>query len=68
MKKIKYYEIHIVLDDETRNGYSIFVSDFNKKNAVEKAKEENLFSSEYDYEDIDYIREIDKEEYERATI
>lgn len=65
---MKYFDIHVVYDDENGEGYSIFVIAKNKDEALSKARNEKLFVSEYDFEDIDYIEEIDKEEYDRATI
>ena len=38
----------------------------NEDEAIKKAKDNKMFTFEYDYEDIDYIEEIDKEEYEEA--
>lgn len=63
----EHFDINIVYDDENGEGYSIFVAAKNKDEALLKAKNEKLFVAEYDFEDIDYIEEIDKEEYDRAT-
>lgn len=65
---MKYFDIHVVYDNENREGYSIFIVAENKDEALSKARNEKLFVSEYDFEDIDYIEEIDKEEYDRATV
>lgn len=63
----KYYDIHVVYDDENNEGYSIFVVANDKEDAIRKAKSEKMFVSEYDYEDINYIEEINKDEYNLAT-
>lgn len=63
----KYYVIHIILDNETNRGYSIYVIANSEEDALEKAKKEELFTSEYDFEDVDYIEEINEEEYKKAT-
>ena len=65
---MKYFDIHVVYDNESSEGYSIFVGAENKDKAIQKAKDNKMFVSEYDYEDIDYIEEIDKDEYDRATV
>ena len=64
---MRYFEIHVVYDDESGEGYSIFVIAENKDTAVRTARDKKMFASEFDFEDIDYICEIDKEEYDRAT-
>ena len=64
---MKYFDIHVVYDDKNNEGYSIFVEAESKDDAMYKAKNDNLFTSKGDFEDIDYIEEIDKEEYNRAT-
>lgn len=63
----KYFDIHVIYDDEKNEGYSIFLTAKNKEEAMTKAKSESMFVSEYDYEDVDYIKEISKEEYDIAT-
>ena len=65
---MKYFDIHVVYDNENNEGYSIFVVVENKDEALLKARNEKLFVSEYDFKDIDYIEEINKEEYDRATV
>ncbi len=63
----KYYDIHVVYDEESNEGYSLFVVANSKEDAIKKAKNEGLFVSEYDFEDVDYIEEISKDEYDIAT-
>ena len=64
---MKYFDIHVVYDDESGEGYSVFVIAKNKDEAIKTAKDNKMFVSEYDFEDIDYIEEINKDEYDRAT-
>lgn len=61
---MKYFDIHVAYSDDA--GYSIFVAAENEDAAVEKANINKLFVDEYDFEDIDYIQKISKEEYDRA--
>lgn len=60
---MKYFEIHTFYDNE---GYSVFVDAEDKDKAIQKAKDNKMFVSEYDYEHIDYVEEINKDEYDRA--
>ena len=60
---MKYFEIHTFYDNE---GYSVFVDAENKGKAIQKAKDNKMFVSGYDCEHIDYVKEVDKDEYDKA--
>jgi hypothetical protein len=60
---MKYFEIHTFYDNE---GYSVFVDAEDKDKAIQKAKDNRMFVSEHDCEHIDYVEEIDKDEYDKA--
>ena len=62
---MKYFEIHVFCASEDC-GYSVFVSAENENKAVQKAKDNGMFVFKHDHENIEYIEEIDKDEYDRA--
>lgn len=65
---MKYYDIHVQYDNGDGDGYSIPIAvDGDEDAAVEKAKAEDRFEYEEDVNDIDYIDELTKEEYEEMT-
>lgn len=65
---MKYFEIHVLYDEKKCDGYSIFVMVDGEEDPLLKARSEKLFNLEYDYEDVDYIVEITKEEYDKAVL
>jgi hypothetical protein len=59
----KYFDIHVTYGEKDGDGYSIPIIANNKEDAKQKAFDEKLFEYEDDVNDIDYIEEITKEEY-----
>ena len=60
----KYFDIHVSYGDKDGDGYSVPIVAGNEADAKQKAVSENLFEYENDVNDIDYIAEITKEEYD----
>ena len=61
----KYFDIYVRYGKKESDGYSIPVIAENKEDAKLKAINENLFYYEDDANDINYIKELTKEEYDR---
>lgn len=59
----KYFDIHVKYGNKDGDGYSILMTANSKEDAKQKAFDEKLFEYEDDVNDIDYIEEITKEEY-----
>lgn len=64
---MKHYDIHITYDS-TRDGagYSIFVKANNEDEALQHAIDNQLFEEKGDEKYVDYIEEIDEEDYYKA--
>lgn len=63
MKKF-YYELHVKID--IKNGYSICVvsdTSLNEEEAIQKARNDNQFECETDYDNVDYFYELTEGEY-----
>jgi hypothetical protein len=60
---LRYWDIHVVVEDDCKPGYSIFMKGNSEQDAVERAVKQNRFEADYDVYNIDYIVEISKEDY-----
>lgn len=61
---MKYFDIHVSYGEKDGDGYSIPVIASSKEEAKQKAIDRKMFEYEEDVNDIDYIEEITKEEYD----
>ncbi len=59
----KYFDIHMTVEDDCKEGYSVFVEADDENAAVEKMTNEHLYEEAEDLDHIDYIGEITEEEY-----
>ena len=59
----KYFDIYVKYGEKDGDGYSIPMIANNKEDAKQKAINEDLFEYADDVNDIDYIEELTKEEY-----
>lgn len=59
----KYYDIHMTVHNDCKDGYSVFVEAEDESEALEKITNEHLYEEPEDLNNIDYIDEITKEEY-----
>ena len=67
-----YFEVHVVYDeDDDTAGYSIFFKTtenlVHEADIIAYAVKHELFNSDGDEDDIDYIEKITADEYKRAT-
>lgn len=60
----KYFDIHVTYGEKDGDGYSIPIIANSEEDAKQRAINEELFEYEDDVNDIDYIEEITKEEYD----
>ena len=67
---MKYYDIHVTYGKKDGDGYSIPIAIENgtEGDAIEKAKAEGKFEYEEDIDCIDYVEEIDEDEYNDMTL
>ena len=63
---MKYYDIHIIVKNDWREGYSVFVKAYDENEAVEIMTNEHLYEEPEDLDNIDYIGEITEKEYNEA--
>ncbi len=61
-----YYDIHMTVDNDCKEGYSVFVEADSENEAVEKMTNEHLYEEPEDLNNIDYIDEITETEYREA--
>ncbi len=59
-----YYEMHMKVYNDSKEGYSVFVKASSENEAVEIMANEHLYEESEDLNNIDYIGEITKEEYD----
>ena len=59
----KYYDCHFLVDDDSKEGYSIFIIASDAQDALRIIASEGLFESPEDLYNIDYIGEISEQEY-----
>ena len=67
---MKYYDIHVNYDRTKEGaGYSIFVkvNASSEDEALQYAIDNHLFAEDGDEKYIDYVKEIDEEDYHDAT-
>ena len=60
---MKYYDIHMTVEDDCKIGYSVFVAANNENEAVEIMTNEHLYEEPEDLDNIDYVGEITEKEY-----
>lgn len=63
---MKYYDIHMTVEDDCKEGYSVFVKANDENEAVEIMTNEHLYEEPEDLDNIDYIAEITEKEYNEA--
>ena len=62
-----FFDIHVQYGKKDGDGYSIPIIADNKNEAKQKAIDEKLFEYEDDVNDVDYIEELTKEEYNEMS-
>ena len=62
----KYYDVHFVVHNDCKEGYSVFVEAGSENEAVEVITNEHLYEEPEDLDNIDYIDEITEKEYKEA--
>ena len=62
-----YYDIHMVVHGDSKEGYSVFVEASSENEAVEIMTNNHLYEEPEDLSNIDYVGEISEEEYRAAT-
>ena len=63
MSMTKYYDIHMVITGDCKEGYSVFVAAGSAEEAIREIIENTLYEDISDIDNIDYIGEITEEEY-----
>lgn len=63
MEVKKYFDIHMQVDDNCKEGYSIFVMAESFEQAIDIIRKEALYEDENDLNNIDYIDEITEQEF-----
>ena len=61
----KYYDVHMIIDDDCKEGYSVFVCATSEKEAIQFIINNQLYEDITDLNNIDYIGEISKEQYDQ---
>lgn len=61
----KYYDVHMLIDDDRKEGYSIFVSSTSEDEAIQFIIDNHLYEDVSDLNNTDYVDEISKDEYEQ---
>lgn len=59
----KYWDIHMTVKNDCKEGYSVFVEAADAQEAVDIMKEKHLYEEPEDLDNIDYVDEITKEDY-----
>ena len=63
---MRYFDVHIVVEDDCKPGYSIFVQASSEEEALEIIKREKLYEDIEDLDNIDYVGEITEEQYKAS--
>lgn len=63
----RFYDIHIIVDDDCKEGYSVFVKADSSMDAINLFVTEKLYEDPKDVDFIDYIGEITEDDYLLAT-
>lgn len=66
---MKYYDIHMVVKDDCKEGYSVFLAmpdNAGEGDAIAKMKDEHLYEEPEDLDNIDYIGEVSEKEFKEA--
>ena len=63
---MNYYDIHITVKDDCKEGYSVFVKASDENEAVQIMIDNHLYEEAEDLDNIDYIGEISEREYKEA--
>lgn len=60
---VKYYDIHMVVEGDSKSGYSVFVKAPSKEQALQIVIREMLYEDIVDINNIDYIGEITETDF-----
>lgn len=63
---MKYFDIHMTVEDDSKEGYSVFVKANDANEAVEVMTNGHLYEEPEDLDHIDYVGEISEKEYNEA--
>ena len=63
---MSYYDIHMVVKDDCKEGYSVFVEASAENEAVQIMIDNHLYEEAEDLDNIDYVGEISEKEYKEA--
>jgi hypothetical protein len=64
---MKYYDIYMTIEDDCKEGYSVFVAAKNEDEAIKKLKDEELYEDEEDLDNIKSVTEISYEDFQLAS-
>jgi len=63
---MNYYDIHMTVEDDCKEGYSVFVEASDENEAVQIMTDNHLYEEAEDLDNIDYIDKISEREYKEA--
>ena len=63
MKAKKYFDVHMQINDDCKEGYSIFLMADSCVQAIDIIRMKALYEDENDLFNIDYIGEITEQEF-----
>lgn len=63
---MKYFDIYMTVEDDCKEGYSVFVKANDENEAVEIMTNKHLYEEPEDLNNIDYVNEITEREYNEA--
>ena len=64
----KYFDVHMYIDNDSKEGYSIFLMADSIKQALDIIRREALYEDEKDLNNIDYIGEITEQEFKLSNM
>ena len=64
----KYFDVHMHIDNDSKEGYSIFLMADSIKQALDIIRREALYEDENDLNNIDYIGEITEQEFKLSNM
>lgn len=64
----KYFDVHMHIDNDSKEGYSIFLMADSIKQALDIIRREALYEDEKDLNNIDYIGEITEQEFKLSNM
>ena len=62
----RYYDVHFLVKDDCKEGYSVFVKATDENEAVQIITDNHLYEEPEDLSYIDYIDEVTEKEYLEA--